>query len=302
MSKTKVMNTLPPASTAGESAKPVRRTVTKKTPKWARTTDGIVLRWEEHRDGPRTLSGLRLDDRLRRLFVAACCRSALPGKVYHARPLCGSVREVLGALREWDEPPGRTSAQVADATRLRWFEIATEQSREYRTPLGVTRLPVALLFDLAGTRRRLRYAAACDAAAHAARIVAHRVKRPRRSRSYRQAWSLNAQPGPENDYRQAVVYAEFDERTRQGRLLAGIVGPEWHLAQEWRTDTAVQLARAIYENREFTTMPILADALEDAGCDNAGWLDRMRDTSWPWCRGCHVLDSLLPELVHTGRY
>src|SRR5215470_14575370 len=34
----------------------------------------------------------------------------------------------------------------------------------------------------------------------------------------------------------------------------------------WRTDTAVALARQMYEAREFGAMPILADALQDAGC------------------------------------
>ena len=37
---------------------------------------------------------------------------------------------------------------------------------------------------------------------------------------------------------------------------------------EWRTDTAVALARQMYETREFSAMPILADALQDAGCNS----------------------------------
>ena len=89
------------------------------------------------------------------------------------------------------------------------------------------------------------------------------------------------------------------ECARQGQLLAGIAGPDWHLAQEWCTETVVQIARCIYERREFSAMPILADALSDAGCGDELWLARMRDPNWPLCRGCHVLDSLLPELVHT---
>ncbi len=58
------------------------------------------------------------------------------------------------------------------------------------------------------------------------------------------------------------------------------------------------LAQGVYDEKAFDRMPILADALQDEGCDNEAWLVRMRDPSWPWCRGCHVLDSLLPDLVH----
>ena len=37
---------------------------------------------------------------------------------------------------------------------------------------------------------------------------------------------------------------------------------------EWRTTTAVLLARQMYESDDFRAMPILADALQDAGCDS----------------------------------
>src|SRR5262245_28193442 len=37
----------------------------------------------------------------------------------------------------------------------------------------------------------------------------------------------------------------------------------------WNDATLVKLAQGIYEERAFDRLPILADALEDAGCDNA---------------------------------
>jgi hypothetical protein len=61
---------------------------------------------------------------------------------------------------------------------------------------------------------------------------------------------------------------------------------------EWRTDTAVSLARTMYESRDFSAMPILADALQDAGCDNADVLDHCRGPG-PHVRGCWVVDLLL---------
>ena len=63
-------------------------------------------------------------------------------------------------------------------------------------------------------------------------------------------------------------------------------------APEWRTDTAVTLARTMYESREFSAMPILADALQDAGCDNPDILDHCRGEG-PHLRGCWVTDLVL---------
>jgi hypothetical protein len=60
----------------------------------------------------------------------------------------------------------------------------------------------------------------------------------------------------------------------------------------WRTDTAVALARRMYDGRAFGPMPILADALEDAGCDEADVLAHCRDTG-PHVRGCWVVDLVL---------
>jgi hypothetical protein len=61
---------------------------------------------------------------------------------------------------------------------------------------------------------------------------------------------------------------------------------------EWCTETAVSLARQMCESRDFTLMPILADALEDAGCDNENILAHCRG-SGPHVRGCWVIELLL---------
>jgi hypothetical protein len=61
----------------------------------------------------------------------------------------------------------------------------------------------------------------------------------------------------------------------------------------WRTDTAVTLARQMYESREFSAMPILADALQDAGCDNDDILNHCRDATLTHVRGCWVVDLVL---------
>jgi hypothetical protein len=62
---------------------------------------------------------------------------------------------------------------------------------------------------------------------------------------------------------------------------------------EWRTSTAVALASRMYESRDFGAMPILADALQDAGCDNNDILAHSRDETKPHVRGCWVVDLVL---------
>jgi hypothetical protein len=60
----------------------------------------------------------------------------------------------------------------------------------------------------------------------------------------------------------------------------------------WRTSTAVGVANQIYDSRDFGAMPILADALQDAGCDNEDVLNHCRDAG-PHARGCWVVDGVL---------
>ncbi len=64
-------------------------------------------------------------------------------------------------------------------------------------------------------------------------------------------------------------------------------------ASTWRTDTAVALARMMYEAREFSAMPILADALQDAGCDSDDILNHCREPKQVHVRGCWVVDLVL---------
>ena len=60
----------------------------------------------------------------------------------------------------------------------------------------------------------------------------------------------------------------------------------------WRTSTAIALASQMYESRDFGAMPILADALQDAGCDSDDILNHCRGDG-PHVRGCWVVDLVL---------
>ena len=61
----------------------------------------------------------------------------------------------------------------------------------------------------------------------------------------------------------------------------------------WRTSNAVALAQTMYDARNFHAMPILADALQDAGCEDAAILDHCRDANAIHVRGCWVVDLVL---------
>jgi hypothetical protein len=60
----------------------------------------------------------------------------------------------------------------------------------------------------------------------------------------------------------------------------------------WQGGTVGRLATGIYEERHFDEQPILADALEDAGCDNADILSHCR-SGGDHAHGCWLVDLLL---------
>jgi hypothetical protein len=69
-----------------------------------------------------------------------------------------------------------------------------------------------------------------------------------------------------------------DEATVAG-IIRDILGNRFNRAtmnSAWRTSNVTALAQTIYDDRAFDGLPILADALEDAGCDNADILNHCR--------------------------
>jgi hypothetical protein len=60
----------------------------------------------------------------------------------------------------------------------------------------------------------------------------------------------------------------------------------------WNDGTVRRIAEGIYEERAFDRLPILADALLDAGCDNEELLAHCRGAG-PHVRGCWAVDLIL---------
>lgn len=87
-------------------------------------------------------------------------------------------------------------------------------------------------------------------------------------------------------------------RRRQSALLLDILGkldqpivfnPRW---LSWQDGTVRKLAEVIYREHRFADMPILGDALEEAGCDRTDILDHCR-LHPEHARGCWLVDALL---------
>jgi len=105
-----------------------------------------------------------------------------------------------------------------------------------------------------------------------------------------------------------ALFGEEDYHRGQADLLREIVGNPYRLDPElaswsngsrlitiepsWCSATVRGLGAAMYESNIFDRFPILADALEDAGCTNAEVLNHCRQPGLH-VRGCWVLDLLL---------
>jgi hypothetical protein len=68
--------------------------------------------------------------------------------------------------------------------------------------------------------------------------------------------------------------------------------PEPLFRSEWGTPAVLALAGEAHESRDFSAMPILADALEDIGCSDSLVLAHLRGPG-PHIPGCWVVDALL---------
>jgi hypothetical protein len=107
-------------------------------------------------------------------------------------------------------------------------------------------------------------------------------------------WGSDSPPTPWSDMSARVR----EELAAQCALLRDIAGnpyrrveldPAWLQRNE---GTVRKVAQAIYEDAVFSELPVLADALEEAGCSDATLLEHCRSAG-PHERGCWAVDLLL---------
>jgi hypothetical protein len=104
--------------------------------------------------------------------------------------------------------------------------------------------------------------------------------------------------------RSLVPFAEYageypgqddDVRAEQAAIIKDIFGNPFRpiaFDPRWRTADTVGLATGIYEDRAFDRLPVLADALMDAGCADEQVLGHCRSQE-PHVRGCWLVDLVL---------
>jgi hypothetical protein len=93
----------------------------------------------------------------------------------------------------------------------------------------------------------------------------------------------------------AMSEARRQEAVAQAALLRDVIGNPFRppaIDPAWLTSDVVALAGSIFDERDFAAMPILADALRDAGCEDEDLLAHCR-CEGPHIRGCWVLDLVL---------
>jgi hypothetical protein len=223
-------------------------------------------------------------DRKLRLFASACCR--------HIAAYADAEWKRLAAYGRGPEQIAWTRREAELAHRA--AEVAERYADGRASPTELDGLLSAPGDDeMVGC-----YADGPDAA-RAARATAYRAGYCARymnpQKFARLARWLNALDGPRWFLESRT--AQNREQTAQCGLLRDIFGDPFRLAAvdpRWLASDVVAVARAVYDDRAFDRLPILADALQDAGCDDDDVLAHCRRPG-EHVRGCWVVDRVLGQ-------
>jgi hypothetical protein len=113
--------------------------------------------------------------------------------------------------------------------------------------------------------------------------------------AYAYAWANDDAPDTFPDDSPSCVALRDSHLRLQDVVFRDLVGNPFRPVEFepfWRTTDVIGLARAAYEDRAFDRLPILADALMDAGCVDDQILSHCRGPG-PHARGCWVVDLVL---------
>ena len=219
----------------------------------------------------------RATERRLRLFACAC-----------ARRFWGHLRRDRRG-REAGEPAERFACREAIETAERFADgLATVDELAAAHEAAMLSQITAPTFD------EPAYRAAAAAAAEAVTEAVQGVMETSLHMARREA-AYSGVPGLDEQH--AVLRAALVETIDQAHLIRHVFGnpfrpvrvdPAW---LRWGDGCVEKMIRVVYEERRFTDLPLVADALEDASCEAADLLAHLR-ASIPHSRGCWAVDAL----------
>lgn len=220
--------------------------------------------------------GNQVSERKLRLFACGCCR-----RVWRLLADDRSWRMIEVIERDADRQGNRGDAEHNDARAAAW-EAATAAAcaANANTPAQAATFAADAVLQ----------AAYCESVAEPAYDAAFEAA----VQAIQEAEVAQTATGRLNPVRESGAAWE-NERAAQCSLLRDIAGDSasfTSVESALRTPTILSLTQAIYEERAFERMPILADALEDAGVADPDILTHCRGLG-PHVRGCWVVDLIL---------
>jgi hypothetical protein len=212
-------------------------------------------------------------DRQFRLFAVACCR-----RMWHLLPDERS-RKAVEVAERFAEGTAE-EAELRSTTLGMEFDPATLESaaflaavRRYDRPSTLFYYGIVDMTHLDEAAQR-RLESICLSGWQFPADVAVAVARRARA----------VDPPTEAAAQASLVRCVFGNPFRPAAIDPALLG--------WDGGTVVKIARGIYDERAFDRLPVLGDALEDAGCADADVLAHCRQPG-PHAIGCWVIDSLL---------
>jgi hypothetical protein len=233
------------------------------------TTMLFRTRWQ----GPVIVPRFAFSERKSRLFAVACCL-----RILHLMPTDEARQCVLAAEQYADgtiDADGLNAAVDASmrSCELDWRRrctVANSHPAVRRAAINA----VGRVHRQEGARAAVAKATA-EAWAEATLFEAREEYTPEKYEALRKA-----EQARQADFLRDIAGNPFQQST---------IEPSW-LA--WNDRCVERIARAIYDERAYDRMPILHDALLDAGCDDERILAHCRTTEGH-VRGCCVIDLLL---------